>query len=85
MTDVRQPRSLLLVIDVQHDFVNEHTDHIIDSVNTLVRAFVNRGEPVAFARFVNSPGVALARWIGWMRFVSRRPTSFRLVPSRSMR
>jgi nicotinamidase-related amidase len=69
MADDRHPRSLLLVVDVQNGFVNENTRHIIDSVNALIRAFTDRGEPVAFTRFVNLPGGGHERWIGWTRFM----------------
>ena len=77
MTDVWQSRSLLPVIDVHHLFVDEYTGHIIDSAGTLVRAFADCGEPVAFTRFVKFTGGVPD---GWMRFMSRRLPSFRLVP-----
>ncbi len=63
------PPSMLLVVDVQNGFVNEHTRHIIDAVNRLIGAFLGRGEPVAFTRFVNTPGSGYARWIDWTRFM----------------
>ena len=69
MTDGHGPRSMLLVVDVQNGFVNEHTRFIIEAVNRLTGAFSGRGLPVAFTRFVNTPGSGYERWIGWTRFM----------------
>ncbi len=69
MTDGRDPRSMLLVVDVQNGFVNEHTRHVIEPINRLIGAFSDRGEPVAFTRFVNTPGSGFERWIAWTRFM----------------
>ena len=69
MTDDRGPRSMLLVVDVQNGFVNEHTRQIIEPVDRLIGAFRERGETVAFTRFVNTPGSGYQRWIGWTRFM----------------
>jgi nicotinamidase-related amidase len=69
MADDHGPRSMLLVVDVQNGFVNEHTRHIIDVVNALIGAFSGRGEQVAFTRFVNIPGSGHERWMGWTRFM----------------
>jgi nicotinamidase-related amidase len=60
----------LLVVDVQNGFLNEHTRHVIANINRLTEAFVAREEPVAFTRFVNTPGSGYERWIGWSRFMS---------------
>ena len=69
MTDGRDPRSMLLVVDVQNGFVNEHTRHVIEPINRLIGAFSGRGVPVAFTRFVNTPDSGYQRWIGWTRFM----------------
>jgi nicotinamidase-related amidase len=69
MADPHDPRSLLLVVDVQNGFVNEHTRHIVPVINRLIAACTGRGERVAFTRFVNTPDSAYARWIGWTRFM----------------
>ena len=69
MADASVPRSLLLVVDVQNGFINEHTRHLIEIVNGLTGAFRGRGEQVAFTRFVNVPGGGHERWIGWTRFM----------------
>ena len=41
--DDHGPRSMLLVVDVQNGFVNEHTRLIIETVNRLIGAFSGRG------------------------------------------
>ncbi len=69
MTDRHGARSMLLVVDVQNGFVNDQTRHVIEAVNRLIGAFSGRGEPVAFTRFVNTPGSGYERWIGWTRFM----------------
>ncbi len=69
MTDDPDPRSALLVVDVQNGFVNEHTRHVIEAINRLIGAFSGRREPLAFTRFVNMPGSGYERWIGWTRFM----------------
>ncbi len=61
--------TLLLVIDVQNGFVNEHTRHVNEPFNALIHAFADGGAPVAFTRFVNVKGGAHERWIGWSRFM----------------
>ena len=64
------PPTLLLVVDVQNGFVNEHTRHVIGPVNRLIRAFADGGDPVALTRFVNVEGGPYERWIGWTRFMA---------------
>jgi nicotinamidase-related amidase len=61
---------LLLVVDLQNGFVNDNTRPILSNVNRLIEAFSGRGEPIAFTRFVNTPGSGYERWIGWSRFMS---------------
>jgi nicotinamidase-related amidase len=60
---------MLLVVDVQNGFVNAHTRHVIEPINRLIGAFFERGDPMAFTRFVNTPGSGYQRWIGWTRFM----------------
>ena len=69
MADDHLPPSMLLVVDIQNGFINEHTRHLIGIVNTLTAAFSRRAEGVAFTRFVNLPGSGHERWIGWTRFM----------------
>jgi len=69
MADDRAPASMLLVVDVQNGFINEHTLHLVAIINELIARFSRRGEPVAFTRFVNLPGSGYERWIHWTRFM----------------
>ena len=71
MTDSAHTHTMLLVVDVQNGFVNEHTQHIIGPVNALIGAFIGGGEPLAFTRFVNTSGSGYERWLGWTRFMHR--------------
>ncbi len=74
MTDERHAPSMLLVVDVQNGFINEHTAHVIEPINTLIGAFSDRGIGVAYTRFVNTPDSGYARWIGWTRFMGEPET-----------
>lgn len=42
---------LLLVIDVQNDFINEHTKNILTEIKELVDS--NKYDLTAFTRFIN--------------------------------
>ena len=42
---------LLLVIDVQNDFINEHTKNILTKIKELVDS--NKYDLTAFTRFIN--------------------------------
>ena len=69
MADDGAPRSMLLAVDVQNGFINEHTRHLVAIINGLIAGFSRRGEAVAFTRFVNLPGSGHERWIHWSRFM----------------
>jgi len=69
MADGHAAGSMLLVVDVQNGFVNDHTRHVVGIINKLIGAFADRGDAVAFTRFVNTPDSGYARWIGWTRFM----------------
>ena len=69
MTDADDAATMLLVVDVQNGFLNEHTRHILTVVNALMGAFAARNQAVALTRFVNRPGSGFDRWIGWTRFM----------------
>ncbi len=56
---------LLLVIDVQQGFLNRHTEPVVGAVLGLLGRAKAAGVPLAFTRFVNTPGSAYERWIGW--------------------
>ena len=69
MADGAAPGSLLLVVDVQNGFVNEHTEHVLAPVNALIAVFRRRRAPIALTQFVNTPGSGYTRWLGWTRFM----------------
>lgn len=44
-------KKLLLVIDVQKDFINEHTEKILPKIKELVNS--DKYDLIAFTRFIN--------------------------------
>ena len=44
--------NLLLVINVQEYFINEHTKFLIDKINNLIKS--NKFEIIAFTKFINN-------------------------------
>ena len=56
--------SCLIIIDVQKGFINRWTGHVPARVQTRQDAF----ERVIVTRFVNPPGSAHRRLLGWPRF-----------------
>jgi nicotinamidase-related amidase len=69
---------MLVVVDVQNGFLNEHTHHVLANVGRLVAAWRAHAAPVAFTRFVNREGGPHVRWIGWTRFMNEPENA--LVP-----
>lgn len=53
----------LLVVDVQHGFLNEYTRHIPNRVARLIAQ--NEHAPVYFTRFVNVEGSPFRRLLDW--------------------
>lgn len=45
-------KSLLLIIDMQTSFINEHTEHLIKDINVLIDS--DKYDYIAFTRFINS-------------------------------
>ncbi|MFD5451242.1 isochorismatase family cysteine hydrolase [Streptomyces sp. NPDC127100] len=60
----------LVVVDVQHGFVNRHSEHAVPQVVRLVDAWTTAGQPVVFARFHNAPGSPYERISNWTRLRS---------------
>jgi nicotinamidase-related amidase len=56
---------VLVVIDMQIGFLNEHSSHIVKSVNTLVGSCQSLSVPVVFSRFFNTAGSPYETLIGW--------------------
>jgi len=58
-------QTALVVIDVQNGFISEHTAHVVPIVAALVETCVAAKVDVVFTRFVNQPGSAFERLLGW--------------------
>jgi nicotinamidase-related amidase len=64
---MKQPKSLLLVVDVQRGFMNEHTLPAVETINKLVKSWDDRDWPVVCSRFINLPQSnwqRLRKWYG---------------------
>lgn len=58
-------RPVLMVVDVQHGFVNDQSAHVVPVVAVLTRAWLDAGGQVIFTRYRNEPGSLYERLIGW--------------------
>lgn len=56
---------LLLVVDLQNGFINDCTKHVISGIETLIEHFSEKKIPIAFTRFINSPGSPYVKWVEW--------------------
>lgn len=66
----------LLVVDVQHGFINDFTRHIPDRVVTLIER--NDYAPLLFTQFINVEGGPFQRFVGWSACADEPETT--LVP-----
>lgn len=55
--------SALLVVDVQHCFLNDFTRHIADRIVRLIER--DEYAPVLFMRFINTPDSPYRRFLNW--------------------
>lgn len=44
-------KSLLLIVDIQKNFINENTSFLLDKINNLLN--INKFDVVAFTKFIN--------------------------------
>lgn len=58
-------RAALLVVDVQHGFVNEHSEHVIPVITDLAARWARAGRPTVFTRYWNYTDSPWERLIGW--------------------
>lgn len=63
---------MLLVVDVQNGFLNEHSSHILPAVERLVAEFECRKLPIVYSKFINTPGGPFERLLNWYS-VRERP------------
>ena len=61
---MENPRSALLIVDVQVGFVNDATRHILPKVEALQKQYAH----VYATRFINAEGSPYRRLLGWHRF-----------------
>ena len=61
---VENPRSALLIVDVQVGFVNDATRHIVPKVEELQRKYAH----VYATRFINAEGSPYRKLLDWHRF-----------------
>jgi len=61
--EVRNP--VLVVVDMQNGFLNEHSESAIPFVVRLVKECAKRKVPVVFTAFRNEPDSPFERLIGW--------------------
>jgi nicotinamidase-related amidase len=59
--------AVLVVIDVQNGFVNEHSAHAVPAVARLVGRWTGAGRAVVFTRYRNYPGSPFERFFDWTR------------------
>jgi nicotinamidase-related amidase len=65
VTEIQNP--VLAVIDMQKGFLNEHSQHIVQNVDALIRGCQDLSIPVVFSRFFNVAGSPYESLIGWNR------------------
>ncbi|MFG2447566.1 isochorismatase family cysteine hydrolase [Nocardia fluminea] len=58
-------RAVLLVVDVQNGFVNEHSAHVLPVIADLAARWAAAGRPTIFTRYWNYEGSPWERLIGW--------------------
>lgn len=62
---MRSGRSVLIVVDVQNGFVRDKSRHVVPVVVDLVARWQAAGGDSVFTRYLNHPGSAYERLIGW--------------------
>ena len=58
-------KSLLLVVDLQECFINDHTKEIPTKIKQYLVKNKNNFDFVAFTKFVNKPGSNFVKLLGW--------------------
>jgi nicotinamidase-related amidase len=64
----------LIVVDVQNGFVNRHSEHAVPAIAGLIADWTALGLPVAFTRYLNTPGSAYEKYFDWTRLTSSPET-----------
>ncbi|MEU4388719.1 isochorismatase family cysteine hydrolase [Promicromonospora sp. NPDC023805] len=78
MTSTHLSNPVLVVVDVQNGFVNQHSKHAVGAIVDLVTTWTALGLPVVFTRYLNQPGSAYEKYFSWSRLMDSPETD--LVP-----
>ncbi len=65
-------KPVLVVVDVQEGFVNEHSRSAIPRIGTVVGELLKRQLPIVFTKFLNLPDSSFERLLDWTS-VRERP------------
>jgi nicotinamidase-related amidase len=74
----RESHPVLLVVDMQNGFINDHSRAVIPMVQRAIAIAKQRHIPIIFTRFHNQVGGPYERLHGWHRLQSDEETS--IVP-----
>ncbi|MGW1290567.1 isochorismatase family cysteine hydrolase [Streptomyces sp. NPDC002586] len=58
-------RPVLVIVDLQVGFINEHSRRVVPAVVRLVKEWVSRDQPVVLTRFFNLPDSPYEHITGW--------------------
>lgn len=61
-------KSLLLVIDLQNAFINEHTQELPNKIKEIIES--NQYDKIAFTRFINFEDSIYVKKLGWKRCIN---------------
>ena len=62
-------KNLLLIVDMQNGFVTEKVQHIVPNIKKLITSFKQKGDSIAFTRFINYRDSSWEKWIKWSRLM----------------
>lgn len=67
---------MLLVVDVQNGFINEHTKHVVPHISSLVTKWhEQRRGPSVLSRFINLENSPWVRLLGWTNLQNEPETA----------
>ncbi|WP_326597884.1 isochorismatase family cysteine hydrolase [Streptomyces sp. NBC_01803] len=79
MPRIQAETAVLVVVDVQNGFVNEHSGHVVPAVVNLAREWIALRRPVVFTCYHNYPDSPYERFFSWTRLQGSPDTD--LVPA----
>ncbi len=57
--------ALLMVVDTQNSFINDHTRHVLRPINELINYWRNQKGSIVFSRFINPEGGPWEKLRSW--------------------